>query len=73
MRDLDRIGKFLYKIQDRWIKYFPDWRFGQLMINFLGWAADKYGDPFFWEEDKFIEYFDEFINSGNSPFKKPEE
>ena len=30
------------------------------------------GDPFYWEEDKFIEYFDKFINSGNTPFKKPE-
>lgn len=41
---------------------FCDWRFGQFMSNFLGWTAGKYNvDIFFPEEDKMLEYLDEYV------------
>ena len=74
MRDKNRIDKFLDFIGEYWKKYFPDWRFGQLMVNLLCWAQYKnLGDPFFWEEDKFLEYLDMYIKDGNSPFYKSKE
>jgi hypothetical protein len=39
---------------------FPDWRFGQFMMNFLAW----YGrDPFYIEEGRFIEKLNEYVAS----------
>lgn len=65
MRNIDRIPIFLDRLGDLWKQYFPDWRFGQLMLNFMSWASQVHGDPFFWEEDDFIKYLDEFISNGN--------
>jgi len=70
MRSKDRIDGFMSTMQGYWEKYFVDFRFGQLMLNFLGWGYEKHGDPFFWEDDKFIQYFEEYIKTGNSPFYK---
>lgn len=40
----------------------PDWRFLQLMENFMGWLAnDKKIDPFFVEDDEVLELFDQFL------------
>ena len=38
--------------------YFPDWRFGQLMVNLMS----AFGDPFYWEEDKFLEKLGEYVD-----------
>ena len=60
MRDVKRLDSFYDKMKEIHKEKFPDWRFGQLMINFLRW----YGrDPFYLEEDKFLERFEEFVNS----------
>lgn len=57
MRDPARIEPFLNTLKEAWMTV-PDWRFGQLMMNFLG-SLDR--DPFFPEEDemeqKIIDYF----------------
>ena len=58
MRDPNRIPNFMYELGDIWQKELPDWRFGQLMYNFM---AD-YGDPFYLEEDKFLEKFKEYVD-----------
>jgi hypothetical protein len=58
MRDIDRIGLFLKKVEELWGKL-PDWRFGQLMTNFI---SEK-GDIFYWEEDKFLEELEDYINN----------
>lgn len=60
MRDPNRLDKFYEDFRDIHKKNFPDWRFGQLISNFLGWYVGKYGDPFFPEEDKMIEKFKEY-------------
>lgn len=48
MRDIKRIGKFLGQFMKLWYM-FPDWRFGQLVVNIFG------RDPFYIEDDKALE------------------
>lgn len=57
MRDINRIDPFLKRLGKCWKKV-PDWRFGQLMVNVLG-SLDQ--DAFFPEDDKMIEYFENFF------------
>lgn len=57
MRDPNRIHNFLYEIGELWKDNCPDWRFGQLMVNFI----TTYGDPFYMEEDKLLEKMKEFF------------
>lgn len=57
MRDLNRIDNFLKEIGKIWKDRVPDWRFGQLMFNFFS----KEGDPFYWEEDAFIEKLKKYL------------
>lgn len=57
MRDPNRIYPMMERIAERWKTECPDWRFGQLIINFIRW----YGDCFFVEDDRFEELFDRFL------------
>lgn len=57
MRDANRLDDFYDKIKEIHKKEFPDWRFGQFIINFCGY----YGDPFYLEEDKFIEKLENYV------------
>ena len=59
MRDVNRIEPFLQKIGEIWKTECPDWRFGQLMYNFLL----LYDDPFYWEEEDFLKKFEDYFNS----------
>lgn len=63
MRNPDRIDIFVEKVRDAW-KEFPDWRFGQFMLNVLGdmQARAKY-DLFFMEDEDFFKLFDEVIKT----------
>lgn len=56
MRDIGRISHFLYVLRKIWENNFPDWRFGQLMVNFI----KEYGDPFYMEDHVFIDKLLEF-------------
>lgn len=58
MRDVKRLDKFYDEFKEVHAKSFPDWRFGQLMFNFLS----ECDDPFYWEEDKFIEEIKNYAN-----------
>ena len=49
-------------LRDVHMKYFPDWRFGQLLVNFLGWCGI---DPAGIDEEKFVELFNKFANGEN--------
>ena len=61
MRNPNRLDNFYFQLREIHKTKFPDWRFGQLMSNFLGWVySEKKQDPFFPEEDKMLEYFKEF-------------
>lgn len=58
MRDPARIAKFFEELTALWLEYCPDWRFGQLISNFI---LGEGRDPFYWEEDKFIKELKEFM------------
>ncbi len=59
MRDPKRLDTFYNELKQIHKEYFPDWRFGQLLCNFLSW----YGrDPFYMEEDAFMKKIKEFVN-----------
>lgn len=57
MRNPNRIDDFMFQLGQIWKNYFPDWRFGQLIMNFIR----EYGDPFYLEEGMFIEKMNEFV------------
>lgn len=62
MRDPDRLDAFYNKLKELHKKNIPDWRFGQFCSNFFGWLMSEKGvDLFFPEEDKMIEYIEEFL------------
>lgn len=61
MRNKKRIKPFIEEVGKTWEEEFPDWRFGQLMINFLNFVAMKtHTDGFYYEDDKMLELFREF-------------
>lgn len=57
MRDPNRIWPLMYWLTNVWRDAFPDMRFMQLMSNFTLWYG---ADPFYMEDDIFIEKFREF-------------
>lgn len=64
MRDPNRLYKFYENLRDIHMTYFPDWRFGQFMLNFIEWYYNRYGrDIFYIEEDKMSIILDEFVSN----------
>lgn len=64
MREPNKLYNFYGELQKIHIIFFPDWRFGQLMLNFFHWLTNEKGiDVFFPEEDKMIEYLREYTES----------
>ena len=63
MRKVERLDKFYDELKEIHKKSFADMRFGQLMMNFLGFVSStKKRDPFFIETQEFIEYAKEYAN-----------
>ena len=58
MRDPNRIHKYCNKLAEIWSQV-PDWRLGQLMVNFI----DQGGGPlsFYMEDEDFITMLESFI------------
>ena len=66
MRDKNRIPVFIKELERIWMQCYPDWRFGQLMMNFLNYVAlEQKRYPFFPEEDEMVELFKEYANSNS--------
>ena len=66
MRNPNRLYEFYDKLRDIHITNVPDWRFGQLMSNFLTWVYNtKNTDIFFPEEDKMIQLLEEYFKRVN--------
>lgn len=64
MRNPQRLDSFYETLKSIHKENFPDWRFGQLMLNFFGWfAATKKTDGFYLEEGDFLTAFGEYVNS----------
>lgn len=66
MRDSGRLDKFYDKLKELHKEYICDWRFGQFCSNFFGWLYHEKGvDLFFPEENKMIEYIEEYLKGTN--------
>ena len=62
MRDPNRLDDFYDKLKELHKTYYPDFRFGQLIMIFIGWHLSVYkNDPFYIEEDKCLDRFKEMI------------
>ena len=62
MRDINRLNSFYDILRDLHKECFPDWRFGQLMLNFLGWIQHNKGrDPFYIEENEMLALLKEYV------------
>lgn len=62
MRDINRLDNFYEKLKEIH-KQLPDWRFGQFIMNFIGWYYEKYGrDCFYIEESEMIKYIEKFVD-----------
>lgn len=62
MRNVERIEPFMDKIKEIWIKN-PDLRFWQLINLIAGECYEvENTDPFFWEEDKWLELIDKIFD-----------
>lgn len=60
MRDINRLDDELKEIHK---KHFPDWRFGQFIVNVRAdWQAKTKRDIFFPEEDEMIQIFRDYVN-----------
>lgn len=61
MRDTNRIPVFIKELERIWIQCYPDWRFGQFMVNFLKYVEINHKqDPFFPEEKEMLKYLKEY-------------
>lgn len=61
IRDPERIDVFTSELNRIWKTYYPDWRFGQFMSNFLGFVGGiKRVDIFFPEESEMLTYLKEY-------------
>jgi len=62
MRDPDRLDSFYDEVKKIHKRYFPDWRFGQFITNFVEWFRLQTGRDIFYleDDDSTIQYFREF-------------
>ena len=66
MRDKNRIPVFMRELERVWTQYYPDLRFGQLMMNFLNYVALGHKrDPFFPEESEMLKYLKEYAKKSS--------
>ena len=56
MRDPNRLDAFYDELKELHKRYCPDLRFGQLVIDI---ASTR--DPYYWEEDRFMDEFKKFL------------
>lgn len=68
MRDPNRLDKFYSDLKVLHQACFSDWRFSQLMLNFLSDIANQGKDTWYWEEDKFIEEFRNYCKKYSNAF-----
>lgn len=59
MRNPERIAPMMNDIAYLWQENFPDWRFAQLIMNFIGWLGR---DPFYLEDAELMGEFRNFID-----------
>lgn len=64
MRNPNRIYKYCNELAECWSKV-PDWRFGQLFMNFLSYYVNqtKAVDPFYVEDEVLFQHMKNYFNS----------
>lgn len=68
MRDPERLFQKYGKMCELHKNKLPDWRIGQMIINFLSWYYIKNRhDCFYIEDSEFIKSFEEFIQDITNP------
>lgn len=66
MRDKNRIPVFIRELEIVWTQCYPDWRFGQFMVNFLKYVDINHKqDPFFPEEPEMLKYLKEYAKKSS--------
>lgn len=66
MRDKNRIPVFMRELERVWMQWYPDLRFGQLMMNFLNYVALEHKrDSFFPEESEMLKYLKEYAKKSS--------
>lgn len=65
MRNPDRLDSFYDEFKKIHKEELCDWRFGQLISNFFGWALGehKISDIWFPEEKQWIDLLHEYVSS----------
>ena len=63
MRDPKRLDDFYDRMKKIHQEKLPDWRFGQLMSNFLGWLAQQNKMYFYLGDAQMLRYFEEYVDS----------
>ena len=63
MTNQDRLHSVYQELCEIHKKSFPEMRTSQFLLNLMGWINAEYGDPFFIEDDKLLEYAKEYANS----------
>ena len=70
MRDPNRLDGFYEELKNIHKEYFPDMRFLQLMLDYIGWIIrHENRDPFFIEEDGCLKLLKEYTNDDSVFFK----
>lgn len=68
MRDPARIKPLMAKLANMWQQDVPDWRFGQLMSNFLGFVVSETNrDIFYIEDDEMEKLMLKFFKQEDNP------
>lgn len=63
MRKAERLDYFYDEMSRLHKKYLCDWRFNQMIINYLSWHLQNFGnDGFYVEEDDMIDRFRQFLS-----------
>ncbi len=63
IRKAERLDSFYEELKNIHKKSFPDMRFGQFILNALGWInSTKMRDPFFPEENEMLDLIKEYAN-----------
>lgn len=72
MRDSNRLDNLYKVLHEVHKKSFPDWRFGQLISNWMGWCVSKgkCSDIFFPEDNKWEQWIKEYANENSSLFRE---
>ncbi len=64
IRKAERLDNFYEELKEIHKKSFPDMRFGQFILNVLGWiSSTKKRDPFFPEDNEMLDLIKEYANS----------